>query len=909
MRRLALLLAVCAAIAGCDKAEDGQRTEVGAYSLFDPVAANPSLCGGAAIPFPNNALFSGTTDATLNIPNPASAPFVTAANLTDGFSTTASIFTDVLGDIDYTSAANAVVILETDSDPLTAGPQPRFLEAGVDFVVQPSTAMAQVSGTGSAAGACASTGLPARFLPISRQRSRLLIEPRNPLKPSTTYIVAVTKALKTNDGVATTPNEFFGLVNSDNKICDLTGAEAGTELDCSDPAAQAEAATRLNAPVLRTLSAPPTTAVAKMQTLETLRRSLIRPTVTALKSAYNATNDPDLADSDLVIAWSFTTQSVDLTLSRLNTNAAAAAFQVANTTISTGDLGQGLNDTADIYAGIIQVPYYLANTGGSATAPLTTSWTSTGTRNDSLNPPALGGMVPCAALAKSTSTTVCYPDPVANSTETIPVMVTVPNNNVCTATPDAPPLCVGGVVQKPAAGWPVVIFQHGITRNRTDMLAIAPTFASAGFVTVSIDQPLHGITNNSANPATNPFYRNQVFTSTPAAGLITGERTFDLDLVDNTPAAQPAIPTPADPCPAANNQPDMVIDSSGTHFVNLSSLIVARDNLRQAEADILHLARSIVNLDIDNNPAALTDTDIDESRIRFVGQSLGAIVGTTVLGTVDNTVIQAASLNVPGGGLGKLLDASGAFGPRIAAGLSCNFVYEGTDTYETFVRFAQHLIDPADPINYAAAANAKHPLHLVEVIGDAVVPNSAGSTCPAASALPAGIGATATFVDPPGTPPPATAPAAIAAVAASGAAGAALVAACPPTVLPADPPLVAITIQDETVITGELSGTDALIRVMGLTTNVTMGNAPFAAQTSRTADTVVQFAPDTAEHGTLLTPHSSAVDTADADTDPTNDADAAFICATREMQRQTATFLATNGAVLPIGGPTGAPCP
>src|SRR5258706_13617033 len=84
-------------LAACSKAEDGSNGSVGLYSLFDPVAANPSLCGSPAIPFPNNALFSGTTDATLNIPNPSAAPFVTAANLTDGYSTTASAFTDVLG--------------------------------------------------------------------------------------------------------------------------------------------------------------------------------------------------------------------------------------------------------------------------------------------------------------------------------------------------------------------------------------------------------------------------------------------------------------------------------------------------------------------------------------------------------------------------------------------------------------------------------------------------------------------------------------------------------------------------------------------------------------------------------------------------------------------------------------------
>jgi hypothetical protein len=856
MRRLALGLFLCFAIAGCDKAEEGTEISFGAYSLFDPIAANPSLCGSPAIPFPNNALFSGTTDATLNIPNPAGASFVTAANLTDGYSTTASVFTDVLGQVDLASAANAILIYEADASP-------RFLTYGVDFTVQPSIAMAQFSGTGHAAGTCPGVA-PAVFLPISQQRTRLLIEPLKPLNPSTTYIVGVTTDLTSTDGIPATAADYFRVVNSDASMCDLNNSNPdATVLDCSDPLAPDSAAARLNAPFLGTvvMSAAPTTAVAKLTTLETLRTSLVRPTVNGLKAAHLGLLGTALTDAEIVIAWSFTTQSTALTMNRLNTSAAAAAFQVANTTISTGDLGLGLADTADIWAGVIQVPYYLANTGGSATAPLTTSWTSAANLN-AVNPPALGGAVPCGALAKSASTSICYPDPASNSTETIPVMVTVPNGN-------------SGQV-KPANGWPVVVFQHGITRNRTDVLAIAPTLAAAGFVVVSIDQPLHGITNNSANLATNPFYENQIFTN-PAFGgvfngLLTGERTFDLDLVDNTPDPNP--------CLAANSLPDTVIDSSGTHFVNLSNLAVARDNLRQSEADLLHLVRSIVNLDLDQNSGALTATDIDETRIDFVGQSLGAIVGTVMLGTVNNTVVQEASLHVPGGGLGKLLDASAAFGPRISGGLSCSGVFEGTDTYETFVRFAQHLIDPADPVNYAAAANTNHPLHVVQVISDAVVPNSAASTCPAAAALP---------------PVSATAPGfanATETAAGAAAAGAALLALCPVLTVPADPPLAQFTYQDEVTIGGFLSGTDALVATMGITNSVAMGSAPFAAQPNESGDTLVVFAPDTAEHGTLLTPDASTV----------GGVDTTFAPGTCAMQKQTATFLASNGALLPIGG-------
>lgn len=860
--------ALCAFLAGCDKAEDGANGQVGALSLFDPVAANPSLCGGAAIPFPNNALFSGFADPTLNIPNPSSAPFVTAANLTDGFSTTASVFTDVLGAVDYTTADDAVLIFEADASP-------RFLVHGVDFTVQPSIAMAQVSGTGPAAGTCASTGLPAKFQPISQQRSRLLIEPLKPLNASTTYIVAVTRALKSRDGVPATANEFFSIVNSDAKICDLTGAEAGTELNCTDANAPAEAAARLNQPVLALLDTGaqatiPPTANEKLATLETLRRALIRPAVTGLKSGHQAIRGTALNDSDLVIAWSFTTQSVAKTLTNINTTpfAVPRTLGVVATNVNTNQANASLASYANIYAGTVSLPYFLQNSGGSAnsTAPLTTFWLADQSAPDVSA--SFLGQVPCGAFATgatvngivqgpSVSTTICYPRPSLRTSETVPLMVTVPNASApltggsCGGRGTIAGSFSSATCVAPASGWPVVVFQHGITRNRSDMLALAPTLAAAGFVVVAIDMPLHGLMPSGSAATCGATSTNAFVTSI--------ERTFGLDLVSNTTGAA---------------GPDGIVDCSGTHFVNLASLITSRDNLRQAQSDLIHLAKSVNGLNFDGDTG--TD-DIDESQPRFAGQSLGAIVGTTMLGV--NTDFGAASLHVPGGALGKLLDASASFGPRIAAGLAASFVYEGTDTYETFVRFAQHLSDPGDPINYAAAANANHPIHLVEVIGDAVVPNSAFSTCPAAGALPP-LTATASTVDTPGT------------VAASAAAGAALLALCPPLVLPPDPPLAAITYQDEVVITGYLSGTDPLVSVMGLTNSRNMGNPPFAAQANAAADTVVLFAPDTAEHGTLLSPDSGAV----------SGSDATFAAATCAMQKQTATFLASNGALLPIGG-------
>jgi hypothetical protein len=941
MRHALLGLALCAALVGCDKTDEGTEIKSGASSLFDPAAANPSLCGSAAIPFPNNALISGFRDPTLNIPNgteqiatsPSNpTPFVSAANRTDGFSTTASMFTDVLGQVDYATAADAVVIVETDSDPVTAGSQPRVLQYGVDFTVQPSIALAQFSGTGHSVptGSTATptptpicTGVQAAlFLPISQQRSRLLIEPLKPLLPSTTYIVAVTNDLLSTDGVATSPSDFWRITNSGTTLCDRNNSNADpTILDCSAAGAPEAANARIGAPFLSTLLlaagmnhpagggtplSGASAAAARMTTLETLRATLVRPTVSSLQAIV-----PTLTDDRLVIAWSFTTESTRKTLDNINSTpfGVPRTLGVVATNLNTNQANSALANTANIYAGSVSLPYFLhvpadgtidpddfTGTGGangpSAATPaiLATFFAADATAPDVAATWPVAS-VPCGAFATgaalpggtgqpSVSTTICYPRPTLRSNQTVPMLVTVPNAN-------APGNCGGrgtiagsfaaGTCVAPAGGWPVVIFQHGITRNRSDMLAVAPTLASAGFVVVAIDLPLHGLVPDSGTPGQandNGFCgataNNGFFSAAPA------ERTFGVDYVSNSTGAA---------------GPDNLVDCSGTHFVNLSSLITSRDNLRQAESDIIHLAKSVNGLDFDGDGG--TD-EIAETELRFLGQSLGAIVGTTVMGVDvggDDTANEAdelfgaASLNVPGGGLGKLLDASASFGPRIAAGLAASGVFEGTDNYETFVRFAQHLMDPADPINYAKAANDNHVLHVTQVFNDAVVPNAADSTCPPAADLPAISATAAGFASAAET------------AAASGAAGAALLAQCPPLALPADAPLNAITYQDEVAITGYLSGTEALIDIMGITNVKLMGGVTggiFTAQTNSAGDTAVKFLPDTAEHGTLLTPTASSDPTANNTT---------FAPATCAMQKQAATFLAGNGALaVPIGG-------
>jgi pimeloyl-ACP methyl ester carboxylesterase len=264
------------------------------------------------------------------------------------------------------------------------------------------------------------------------------------------------------------------------------------------------------------------------------------------------------------------------------------------------------------------------------------------------------------------------------------------------------------------------MFEHGITRNRTDMLAVADSFADSGFVVVAIDLPLHGLTDPTSPlyaSAANPLYAGL---SLPATGSI--ERTFDLDVMNNTTGA----PTP-----------DGLIDGSGASFINLTSILTTRDNLREGAADLITLVRSLPNMNLDDDPAG----DIDPAGIHYLGHSLGAIVGGVFLGVASPSDVSTATLAMAGGGLPYLLRESPTFGPRIVAGLEAQGLMQGTTLFEQFFRDAQTVVDSGDPLNYIAAAGARHPLHLLQITGsvssppDQVVPNSATQRLIDAAAL------------------------------------------------------------------------------------------------------------------------------------------------------------------------------
>ncbi len=383
------------------------------------------------------------------------------------------------------------------------------------------------------------------------------------------------------------------------------------------------------------------------------------------------------ADS-VVLTWGFSTQSVDDTLQVLHALAPAQPITVVPTGLTTQAADPALQGKANIWVGATTVPYYLTPpaTATDRAAVLTKFWTAAG-------PPAVPGLDPT-----SRHLTRFNPVPAKVADQLIPVLMTVPNATAA-----------GGLCAQPAAGWPVAVVQHGITGNRTQALAIADSFADACFVVVAIDLPLHGLV-----PTGGPTDAFRCAATTPnpvCLGAV--ERTFDVDLIDNTTGASTS---------------DGVIDSSGAHMINLSSPLTSRDNLRQAEADLDVLVKTLASLNFAGDAAA----DVDPTRIHLVGLSLGAITGIASAQFADFDTFTAA---VPGGVLTRLLLDSAAFGPRLKAGLSGFGLIENSYVYNLFVRDVQAAADAADAINHIEAAQEKLPLHLTKVLDDGVVPNSA----------------------------------------------------------------------------------------------------------------------------------------------------------------------------------------
>jgi hypothetical protein len=595
-------------------------------------------------PFPNDLYFSGTADGTINI-QPANGliPQQAGLNALDGWSTTAPIrvrFGGALNPATFTAANVRVYQVQVSNTNKAVSGFTRPLVLGTDF----SVGLATDGGVGP-------TVLEIRpLLPLVPSQGPAA--PGDPVPPGVGYLVVLTNGIQMADGSAATADRDYATIKT-------TLGPTVNPANCATlPNAPMQGACGFTASHFAVAANPALGAAA------------VNP-------------------ANVIVSFHFSTQATRDTMRALglmifNPAAPAPAIGVNPAPgIPLNAINPALPNIADARFGTVTVPYY---------SPIPTAQAPGGISTDStiLQRAWRAAAAPPAPLgdpANERNLTRFNPVPALQANKAIPLLVTVPNANA------------GPAGVKPANGWPVVIFQHGITGDRSQALAIAGAYAQAGYVVASIDLPLHGITSTAS-----PLYQ------------ATNEQTFNLDLVINASGA---------------TGQDSLIDPSGTHFINLPFALASRDNLRQAAVNQLALTRALPTLDLDGDPNTV---DIDGTRIAFTSISLGSITGIVYGSVLPNpTLTRTMVLSVPGGGLAELLRDSPTFGPRINAGLQAQGLLPGTSLYNQFIRDVQAIIDSGDPLNYVASTAAQRTIYFAQVVGanppppnpDQVIPNSA----------------------------------------------------------------------------------------------------------------------------------------------------------------------------------------
>ncbi|HJL49559.1 MAG TPA: hypothetical protein RMG45_27120, partial [Polyangiaceae bacterium LLY-WYZ-15_(1-7)] len=234
----------------------------------------------------------------------------------------------------------------------------------------------------------------------------------------------------------------------------------------------------------------------------------------------------------------------------------------------------------------------------------------------------------------------------------------------------------------------LVVFQHGITAERSDALGIADALCQAGYAVVAIDAPFHGLRNGAATDDAN------VFTGAEEPDGF-GDRRGPEIIIDYAGLMDFLGP---------------LIDFHPVYF---------RDANRQAAADLLALVRVMLGGDwsaLGEAAPALEGVAFEES-IGFVGNSLGGILGAKFVAVEES--VGAAVLAVTGGGLVHAVAESPAFNPTYLPqlypllGLDPSAIdYEALPpSFAPEVALWATLFDRGDSIGYARRLR-RRPVHV-----------------------------------------------------------------------------------------------------------------------------------------------------------------------------------------------------
>lgn len=560
----------------------------------------PSRGDLGRIPLPSDVLFAGTPDGSLNIPGTANYnskyspdakalrdPLV-ALNTMDGFGVTTDLLirfqdTTSSGPGPGWSAEEAIRIYETDSRnpwPVAGDNAPglqvrRELLYGADYV----------------------HGLA--------QNGFVRIRLVKPLKPYTTYLVTVNSSSASDpDNVLQADPEYRLLQSTEpfvfrkgtEELCDYTDVPDSLS-DCTDlnPAYKGELSLKqaLALEGRRQVTNAHLQAVVDWDPPETAPfpdtypfSPDFRPPEVLDYAAYEEAAD------HIVLSYSVTTQKAGYGLKQafnVSDDLPVPDISVAPSGVST--------DATDLYSGTL---------GGAVQFldpkdPNRDIWEAQMNRNLVY----MNGMIPMIKQAD----------------HAIPVLISAPTDASCTGE------------------LPVVLFQHDILRNRTDLRRVADALADICAVGVAIDLPKHGVTpDDPEDGALSRGDQERLVRVMPGKN-----RCVSRDPID--------IGTPGKRCP------------SGDGFINGGNLANTRDSVRQAIVDMYSLYRALIGGALTPDEIGLSGVSLDTDEIHFVGHGYGASLGIPF---VANAIPEDGSRRFgtitfnagPGGGLFRMLDGS-----------------------------------------------------------------------------------------------------------------------------------------------------------------------------------------------------------------------------------------------------------
>ncbi len=753
MKKLLLSVAIASALglAGCDsesisEIKEKAQQENGVTQPLSRITFDPA---NAVVSVPNDLLFSGTTDGTLTMPGESvelgqSVDYTdpqTALGALDGWSTVAPFAIDV--------ATTEGVTLDTSTAALPGAV--RIFEATLGGALSPDSECT-ANGDVTACKIGRELVFGTDFITMGSGNS-ILVVPTAPLKASQGYLLAVTKVVKDSTNTSIAPSSTYESVRLDVASQPLplpSQLQLQTIINSYEDKLEesgVDVAEVVYSAAFTTQSTDDVFNAAKLMMLPAANQPVLEPFA---PHPYGATAGDVLVAAGMAEAGSMAAMSA----SRANvfTSKLHAPFYLETPTAENCVVDhpsllspancpslfsnfKAMGDSPVTVLGALQA-------GLLPMAELVRQYDlqkAAFGRGDFTGDPAqlagmnftLGGQPLDSArhLTKFNPIPAVMNNPVV---DTIDVLISMPNLAVINAARAA---ADQDLLEKPATGWPVMLFSHGITSTKETMLAFAGAMAEAGVAVVSIDHLLHG------------------------------SRAAELSLTNGLVlpiSASDVADTPVGP-----------MAGQATAYLNLASLLTARDNLRQSVLDFLALRLSL-NKAYNALPMV---ADLNPLDVSYAGHSMGGITGITFTASANTPVlppevslnpyeIQASSFLAPGGGIPGLLLESPAFSGTVRDGLMSSGSFQSALTEaaaaqgisaedlpgfkvtqpeayqaledavyagfsQVFAFAAQTLVDSGDPVNYATALGQNtSAIHLMEVVGndtnlpDQVVPNN-----------------------------------------------------------------------------------------------------------------------------------------------------------------------------------------